>query len=190
MIKVALFASGSGTNVENIVNYFKNHKTIEISLIISDNKQAYVLKRAKKLNILSQYFSRKSFSASENILSFLKEKNIDFIVLAGFLSLVPTYLIRAYPKKIINIHPALLPNYGGKGMYGDNVHKAVITNQEKESGISIHYVNEEYDKGELIFQKKCKIYSEDTPDSLAKKIHQLEYKYFPAIIEKSIEKNR
>lgn len=190
MIKVALFASGSGTNVENIVNYFKNHKTIEISLIISDNKQAYVLKRAEKLNILSQYFSRKSFSASENILSFLKEKNIDFIVLAGFLSLVPTYLIRAYPKKIINIHPALLPNYGGKGMYGDNVHKAVITNQEKESGISIHYVNEEYDKGELIFQKKCKIYSEDTPDSLAQKIHQLEYKYFPAIIEKSIEKNR
>lgn len=188
MIKVALFASGSGSNAENIVNYFKNHKAIKIALIISDNKEAYVLERAKSLNVLSQYFSRKEFAKSEKVLSFLQEKNIDFIVLAGFLSFVPSYLTKAYPKKMINIHPALLPNYGGKGMYGDNVHKAVIANREKESGISIHYVNDVYDKGELIFQEKCKISSEDTPESLAKKIHQLEYKYFPTIIEKSIEK--
>lgn len=188
MIKVALFASGSGTNAENIINYFKEHKTIKIALIISDNKEAYVLERAKSLNVLSQYFSRKEFAKSEKVLHFLQEKNIDFIVLAGFLSFVPSYLTKAYPEKMINIHPALLPNYGGKGMYGGNVHKAVIANREKESGISIHYVNDVYDKGELIFQEKCKISSEDTPESLAKKIHQLEYKCFPTIIEKSIEK--
>ena len=138
MYKLALFASGSGTNVENIAKYFENHNDIEIKLVLSNKPDAYVLERAKKLNIKSVIFNREQFYNTDEVLNILKNENIDFIVLAGFLWLIPDNLLRAYPQKIINIHPALLPKYGGKGMYGDRVHKAVVDNKEKESGISIH----------------------------------------------------
>jgi len=186
MYKIALFASGSGTNVENIAEYFKNHSDIEIALILSNKSDAYVLKRAKKMEIKAMVFNRKQFYNTDNILNTLKDENIDFIVLAGFLWLIPNNLLQEYPQKIINIHPALLPKYGGKGMYGDKVHKAVVDNKEKESGITIHYVNEKYDEGDIIFQAKCKVLPNDTPDDVASKVHNLEYKHFPEIIEKIV----
>ena len=133
-------------------------------------------------------FSREAFESGEAILDILKTYQIDFIVLAGFLWLIPEYLIQEYPNKIINIHPALLPKYGGKGMYGMNVHKAVVENKEKETGITIHYVNKEYDKGDVIFQAKCDVLSNDTPDTIAKKVHQLEYEHFPKVINQIITK--
>jgi len=186
MKHIAIFASGSGTNAENIAKYFQNDENIEISLILSNKKQALVLEKAKKLNIKSIYFSKEDFKNSTKILDFLKNENIDFIVLAGFLLLIPKYLIQAYPNKIINIHPALLPKYGGKGMYGSNVHKAIIENNETESGISIHYVNEKYDEGNIIFQAKCTVEKNDTHETLAEKIHKLEHKHFPLIIKKTL----
>lgn len=183
MIKIAIFASGSGSNAENIVNYFENDKNIKISLIISNKSNAFVHERAKKLGIESVTFSRNDFETSEKVVDYLKQKNIDFIVLAGFLLKVPQNLLDAYPNNIINIHPALLPKYGGKGMYGDNVHKAVLAAGETESGITIHRVNENYDEGTIIFQAKCAIDKNDTCEDVANKVHSLEYKYFPIIIE-------
>lgn len=183
MNKIAIFASGSGTNAENIINFFKENKKIEISLIFSNNKNAYVIQRAINHNIKYHIFSRPEFYQTKNILDILQDHQIDFIILAGFLWLIPEYLIDAYPNKIINIHPALLPKYGGKGMYGINVHKAVIENNEKESGITIHYVNKEYDKGNIIFQAKCPVLPDDQPEDVAKKVHELEYAHFPKVIE-------
>jgi len=187
MKNIAIFASGSGTNAENIINYFKNNDDVNIALIVSNKKDAYVLERAKKYGIRTSVLPKKDFQNKEKVLQLLKENNIDFIVLAGFLLLIPEFLIDEYPDKIINIHPALLPKYGGKGMYGDNVHKAVIEAKEKESGITIHYVNKDYDKGEIIFQAKCKIDENDSYQDLASKIHSLEYEYFPKIIEQVLE---
>jgi phosphoribosylglycinamide formyltransferase-1 len=189
MKKVALFASGSGTNVENIVNYFNNSSEIEISIILSNNSEAFVLERAKKFNIPTFVFNRTQLNNSNDVIDVLNNYDVDYIVLAGFLWLIPNNLIKKFPKRIINIHPALLPKYGGKGMYGDNVHKSVVENNETESGITIHFVNEEYDKGDIIFQSKCKVLSTDTAKDVAKKIHTLEYKYFPEIIEKLIKDN-
>jgi phosphoribosylglycinamide formyltransferase 1 len=186
MNKIAIFASGSGTNAENIIKFCKENKKIEISIVFSNNKNAYVIQRAINHNIKYYVFSRPEFYSSQNILKTLKEQKIDFIVLAGFLWLIPEYLIDTYPNKIINIHPALLPKYGGKGMYGMNVHKAVKENNEKETGITIHYVNKEYDKGDIIFQAKCEILPEDTPEAIAKKVHELEYMHFPKVIEKIV----
>ncbi|MDA3954814.1 MAG: phosphoribosylglycinamide formyltransferase [Bacteroidales bacterium] len=186
MNKIAIFASGSGTNAENIINFFKENKKIEISIIFSNNKNAYVIQRAINHGIKHYIFSRPDFYNSDRVLQILRENNINFIVLAGFLLLIPEYLINEYPNKIINIHPALLPKYGGKGMYGMNVHKAVVENKETESGITIHYVNKEYDQGDIIFQAKCPIKLTDTPEDVAKKVHELEYKYFPTIIEKTL----
>jgi len=183
MNKIAIFASGSGTNAENIIKFSKENKKFEISAIFSNNKNAYVVQRAINHNIKYHIFSRTEFYKSLYILELLKDEDIDFIVLAGFLWLIPEYLIETYPNKIINIHPALLPKYGGKGMYGMNVHKSVIENKEKESGITIHYVNKEYDKGNIIFQAKFKISDNDTPENVAKKVHELEYKHFPEVIE-------
>ena len=183
MKNIAIFASGSGTNAENIARYFESHSHIHVKLILSNKPDAYVLERAKKLNISTLTFTKKELYQRDKILSVLEDNKIDLIVLAGFLLLIPTYLIEAYQGKIINIHPALLPNYGGKGMYGDRVHRAVLDNQEQESGITIHYVNEHYDEGNIIFQKKCPVYSDDTPDSLAERIHQLEHEYYPRVIE-------
>lgn len=187
MLKIAIFASGSGSNAENIANYFKDDKDINISLIISNKADAYVHQRAKNLNIESVTFSKTDFETSGKVLSLLKERGIDFIVLAGFLLKVPDNLLEAYPNKIVNIHPALLPKFGGKGMYGDNVHKAVIEAREKETGITIHYINENYDEGDIIFQAKCPVEKGDSYEDVAKKVHILEYAHFPVIIEKILK---
>jgi phosphoribosylglycinamide formyltransferase-1 len=186
MKKIAIFASGSGTNAENIIKYFKNQSEIKVELVFTNKTDAYVIERAKNLNVDYHIFNRYEFYETNDVLKVLLAKNIDFIILAGFLWLIPANLISNFHNRIINIHPALLPKYGGKGMYGMKVHEAVIQNKEPESGISIHYVNEKYDEGELIFQAKCSINPDDTPESLANMIHALEYKYFPEVIEKTI----
>lgn len=183
MIRIAIFASGSGSNAENIANYFKNKPEVEISLILTNNSEAFVIKRAKKLNIKSLIFTKEQFLKTDKILHFLLKNNINLIVLAGFLLKIPENLIKSFPNKIINIHPALLPKFGGKGMYGDNVHKAVVEAKETESGITIHYVNEHYDEGKIIFQAECPVLSTDTYETVSKKIHQLEYEHFPKVIE-------
>lgn len=186
MTNIAIFASGSGSNAENIINYFESNDSIAVSTIISNKSDAFVHKRAEKHKIESITFQKSDFSESENVLNYLKSKNIDFIVLAGFLLKIPKNIIENYPNKIINIHPALLPRYGGKGMYGDHVHKAVVDAKEKESGITIHYVDENYDQGNIIFQAKCNIKPTDTYQDVANKVHELEYSFFPTIIEKII----
>ncbi len=182
MNKIAIFASGSGTNAENIIKFCKENKKNEISAIFSNNKNAYVIQRAINHNIKHHVFSRPEFYETQNILKILKEDNIDFIVLAGFLWLIPEYFIDAYPNKIINIHPALLPKYGGKGMFGMHVHDAVVANKETETGITIHFVNKEYDKGSIIFQSKFSVLPNDTSSDIAKKVHELEYEHFPKVI--------
>lgn len=182
MKKIAILASGSGSNAENIHNYFKGNSNIAVSLILTNNPKAHILERAKRLKIETVTFNKQEFRGSSKIVDTLKERNIDLIVLAGFLWLIPKQLIKAFPNKIINIHPALLPKYGGKGMFGDNVHKAIVENKETETGITIHYVNEVYDEGEIIFQKSCKVLPTDSVDDVADKVHELEYEYFPKII--------
>jgi phosphoribosylglycinamide formyltransferase 1 len=183
MKKIAILASGSGTNAEAIAIHLMGHSSLQVDLIASNKADAFVLERAENLGIKSGIFSKKTLNDG-SFLEMLKKNKIDYIVLAGFLLKVPLNLIKAYPEAIINIHPALLPSYGGKGMYGDKVHQTVIDNKETESGISIHYVNEHFDEGEIIFQAKCEISKSDTPDDLAAKIHKLEHKYFPEIVEK------
>jgi phosphoribosylglycinamide formyltransferase 1 len=184
--KIAILASGSGSNAENIANYFKNSE-VEITLILTNNPQAYVLERAEKLGIESLIFDREQFTKSDFVVDELRNKNIDLVVLAGFLWLIPKNLIEAFPNKIINIHPALLPKFGGKGMYGDHVHKAVKEAGEKETGITIHFVNEHYDEGGIIAQFSTQLDENDDYQSIAKKVHQLEYEYFPQVIEKVVE---
>jgi len=182
MIRIIIFASGSGTNAQNIIQYFKKSKKIEITAVLSNNKDAKVLERAKNFEIKSKVFTRNEFYETNNILQYLKEE-ADFIVLAGFLWKIPEKIIEVFPNKIINIHPALLPKYGGKGMYGMNVHRAVVANKEDTTGITIHYVNKDYDEGAIIFQIKVSLSSEDTPETVAQKIHQLEQDNFPKVIE-------
>ena len=182
MKRIVIFASGSGTNAENIIQYFQKSTVATVVQVLSNKKDAKVLKRANKLNVSSLYFTRSEFYDSDKILELLKNE-ADFIILAGFLWRVPINILQSFPDKIINIHPALLPKYGGKGMYGMHVHNAVIDNQENETGITIHYVNENYDEGAIIFQKSVAIDKSDTAKSVAEKIHQLEMKYFPAVIE-------
>jgi len=186
MKRIAIFASGSGTNTQRIIEYFQGSHQISIGLILSNNRDAYVLERARKEKIPTVCFNRKEFYESNFILDILSVQGIGFIVLAGFLWLIPEYLLNAYKGNIINIHPALLPKYGGKGMYGMHVHEAVIKSGDKESGITIHFVNEKYDDGQIIFQAKCLVEPSDTAETLAGKIHQLEYKYFPEVIESVI----
>ena len=182
--KIAIFASGSGSNAENIINYFSDSaKNIDVTLILTNNKNAFVIERAIKYSIPYIVFDRNQFNNTNEIVEKLLAHKIDLVVLAGFLWLVPANLIKAFPNKIINIHPALLPKHGGKGMYGDKVHKTVIENKEKESGITIHYVNEEYDKGSIIHQSKCAVGPSDDAESLAQKVHKLEYDNFPKVIE-------
>ncbi|MCU4174609.1 phosphoribosylglycinamide formyltransferase [Carboxylicivirga sp. N1Y90] len=182
MKKIVLFASGSGSNVENIVNYFKKNETVEIIKVYTNNPKAYVIERCGKLGLPCSIFSRKEFVENLAVLDELKTLKPDLIVLAGFLWLIPKAYVEAFPKQIINIHPALLPKYGGKGMYGSHVHKAVVANNEVESGITIHYVNDKYDEGQVIKQVKCSITREDCADDVAEKVHQLEYSHFPATI--------
>lgn len=188
MKRIAIFASGSGSNAENIAHYFSNDPDVSVTLILTNNPNAFVLERAKKLGIKSILFEKEDFLKTDKILHFLIKNDIKLIVLAGFLLKMPKNLIKAFPHKIINIHPALLPKYGGQGMYGDKVHEAVITAHEKESGITIHYVNEHYDEGEIIFQAKCPVTPTDTADDVANKVHALEYEYFPGVIRQVLSK--
>ena len=185
-MNVAIFASGNGSNAQRIIEYFSGNTFIKIALVLSNKEDAYVLSRAEKLNIPSFTFSSAELKNSSVILNKLKEFEIGFIVLAGFMIKIPDLLIKEYPGRIINIHPALLPKHGGKGMFGEYVHKAVIDAGEKESGITIHYVNESYDEGKIIFQVKCDVDKKDTPETLAAKIHKLEHYHYPRIIEKVI----
>ena len=188
MKRIIIFASGSGSNAENIIKYFETIKTAKVTLVLSNNQQAKVFNRCNMLGVRCLFFSKKSFSATDEILNLLKME-ADYIILAGFLLKVPSKITDAFPNKIINIHPSLLPKYGGKGMYGMNVHNAVKENKEIETGITIHFVNEKYDDGAIIFQEKTSISSNDTSEMIAEKIHVLEYKHFPIIIEKVILDN-
>ncbi|MDL2212620.1 phosphoribosylglycinamide formyltransferase [Bacteroides sp. OttesenSCG-928-D19] len=180
---IAIFASGSGSNAENIVRYFQDNDAVKVKLIIANKNDAYVLQRARNLNIPSAVFLKEEWKTAENIVSILKEYKIDFIVLAGFLLRIPDTLLHAYPNSIINIHPALLPKYGGKGMYGDHVHKAVVAAGDTQSGITIHYIDDKYDEGEMIAQFACEVEPEDTYETVAAKVHALEYEHFPRVIE-------
>jgi len=186
MIKLAILASGNGTNAQRISEYFANHSRVKVDCIIYNMRDAYVAQRAQKLGIPAYYFGRADFYDNGRVLRFLQERDIDWVILAGFLWLVPEDILSAFPNRVINIHPALLPAYGGKGMYGHHVHEAVIANKEKESGITIHIVDKHYDRGTTLFQAKCQLTDSDTPDTLADKIHQLEQTYFPVVIEKAV----
>ncbi len=185
--RIAIFASGYGSNAESIVQYFRNRDSASVDLIVSNNVNAYVLKRAEKLGISFYVINRTDFKQPENLIKLLEKNKIDFIVLAGFLWLIPLELISIFPQRIINIHPALLPKYGGKGMYGEHVHKAVSESGDIETGITIHYVNQDYDEGAIIFQKKIEIKAGEKPEMIAEKIHALEHAHFPIIIEKIIK---
>lgn len=186
MKNIAIFASGEGTNAQRIIDYFKASDKLKVALVVSNKSAANVLNRAEKANIPTLLITRADFYESDTTIKALHAAHIDFIVLAGFLWMIPPNLIQAFPKKMINIHPALLPKFGGKGMYGMNVHTAVVKAGETESGISIHYVNEQYDEGEIISQHRCSISKEDTAETVAAKIHELEYEFFPKAIEKAI----
>lgn len=186
--RIAIFASGTGSNAQKIVSHFRAHPSIEVILIVSNKAQAKVLEMAQENSIDTWVISRESFYKSEDILKKLTAYSIDFVVLAGFLWLIPQYLVRQYKNRMVNIHPALLPKYGGKGMYGMNVHRAVKEMGETESGMTIHYVDEQYDEGNIIFQASCALNSEDTPESIAHKVLQLEHEHFAKVIENILEK--
>lgn len=188
MKRLAIFASGSGTNAENLIRYFRTKDSARVELVLTNRQDAGVICRAEELGVKAVIFSRDEFYGSDQVLELLKDRRIDFVVLAGFLWLVPDSLLVAYKDRIVNIHPALLPSYGGKGMYGDRVHRAVIENGEMESGISIHHVNQAYDGGDIIFQAKCQVMKGDTPEQLAARIHELEYKHFPRVVEELLNK--
>lgn len=188
MIKIAIFASGNGSNAENIIHYFSKNSQATVALVVSNNKDAYVHIRAESLGVPSCSFNKAEFESGTVVLDTLREYDIDFIVLAGFLLKVSQPFLDAYPNKIVNIHPALLPKYGGKGMYGERVHQAVVEARETESGITIHYINENYDEGDILFQAKCDVLSGEDADEVARKVHELEYLYFPKVIEEAIIK--
>lgn len=187
--QIVIFASGTGTNAENIIRYFQKTPDTRVAAVFSNRRSAPVLKKAHKLKVKALHFDRDALYNSNEVLHVLEDINPDLIVLAGFLWIFPQNIINSFSGKLINIHPALLPNYGGKGMYGNKVHEAVITNKDEESGISIHHVNEIYDEGEIIFQAKTPVSANETPESLAEKIHQLEYEHFPKIIEQLLQKS-
>ena len=187
MIYLAVFSSGAGSNAQKIIGHFNKRETVaKVSLVVCNKKNAGVLQVAAAAGVPTLIIERERFAAGDGYTAALRDKGIDFIVLAGFLWKVPDALIEAYPRRIVNIHPALLPKWGGKGMYGAFVHEAVVKAAEPESGITIHYVDEHYDHGDVIFQATCPVTPEDTPDSLAKKVHQLEHQYYPEVIEKVI----
>ncbi len=184
--KIAVFASGTGTNAANIIQYFSDKQTAQVALIVCNNANAGVLKIAADNNIPSVIIQKENFFKGDAYLPELKNAGIHFIVLAGFLWKIPSLIIQTFRDRIINIHPALLPKFGGKGMYGNFVHEAVLSAKEKQSGITIHFVDELYDNGKTIFQTTCPVYENDTTETLAKRIHELEYKYFPKVIEELI----
>ena len=188
--RIAIFASGSGSNAQKIMEHFKRHNDAEVAIVLTNNPQAYVLQRADNFEIPSHIFTRKEFYETDEVIRLLKNLNVDLIVLAGFLLLVPPALLKAFPNKVINLHPALLPKYGGKGMYGDYVHKAVLDDKEEESGITIHFVNENFDEGEIIHQSRFKIEPGDTLEMVKFKGQQLEHHHFPRVVENLLKKMR
>jgi len=185
-IKLAVFASGNGSNAQNIVEYFIDSSVIEVALIVTNNENAFVIERSKKMNIPFEIISKSKLNDSFFTTSILVEYQIDWIILAGFLLKIPEYIISMFPNRILNIHPALLPKYGGKGMYGNFVHQAVKENGEPYTGITIHLVNENFDEGTILFQAVCEISQDDSIEVIANKVHELEFRYFPEIIKKTI----
>ena len=186
--RIVIFASGNGTNTQNIIKYFQNSKHAQVVCVLSNNKNAKVLDRSLDLNIEALSFTKAEMLAPQGLLSLLNNRKPDLLVLAGFLLKFPEIIIDAYPNQVINIHPALLPKYGGKGMYGHHVHKAVVANKETHSGITIHYVNNQYDQGKIIFQKKTTIVPQDTPQDVAVKVQLLEHQWFPKVLEDILTK--
>ena len=186
MTRIAIFASGSGSNAENIIRYFSDNKIVKVVLVLSNNSRSGVLVRAKLHNIPTFIFTKNDLNECSKVHNVLKDYNASMIVLAGFLLKIPLCMIKAYPNSILNIHPALLPKYGGNGMYGMNVHKAVVENNEQRTGITIHYVNENYDEGAIIFQATCNIDENDLPEDVKTKVQALELCHFPSVIESII----
>ena len=187
MKRIVIFASGSGTNAENLITYFKNRTHASVIQVLTNNPHAKVLDRARNLQVSALSFNRIAFSQTDDVLNILKANDPDLIVLAGFLWKFPEFILNEFPNKVINIHPALLPKYGGKGMYGNHVHEAIVNNKETETGITIHYVNEHYDAGAIIFQAKCKVLPTDTAQHVAGNIHKLEMEHFPKVVEKLLK---
>lgn len=190
MIQLAIFASGAGSNAQNIIDFYKNSQQIRIAAIYTNRANAGVIEIAREHQIPLFLLSKSESRDGSFLLNHLRSQSIDFVVLAGYLALVPPEVIQAFPQRIINIHPSLLPKYGGKGMYGMHVHEAVVKQGEKESGITIHLIDEEYDRGEILLQKKCSVGSEDTPEAVAHKVHELEYAYFPSVIDLWVRKSQ
>ena len=186
MTRIAIFASGAGSNAAKIIDYFRNHQTVSVALVVCNKPGAGVISIAEKENIPVLIIDKEQFFRGDGYVPLLRSKNIDFIVLAGFLWKIPSTILSAYSNSIINIHPALLPKYGGKGMYGLNVHASVLSSGDQETGITIHYVDEHYDNGDVIFQERCKVSPTDTPETLAEKVHQLEHQHFPRVIEQVV----
>ncbi|MBR1469833.1 MAG: phosphoribosylglycinamide formyltransferase [Prevotella sp.] len=186
MTQIAIFVSGSGTNCENIIRFFSGHPEIGVSLVVSNRADAYALVRAERLSVPAVVVPKNDFSNEEKILALLRKYKVDFIVLAGFLLKIPPYLIEAYPRRMLNLHPALLPKYGGKGMYGHHVHEAVWAAREPETGITIHWVTAEYDRGPILAQFRTQLLPSDTPEKIAARIHELEQQHFPQVIEAAI----
>lgn len=186
--RIAIFASGSGSNAQKIMEHFKKHPDAEVAIVLSNNPNAYVLQRADNFEVPSHVFDRFDFYKTNAVVDLLRKMEIDIIVLAGFLWLIPENMLKAYPNKIINIHPALLPKYGGKGMYGDHIHKAVIENRDSESGITIHFVNENFDEGEIIYQARFRIEKDDDIEIIKFKGQQLEHLHYPRIVESLLKK--
>jgi phosphoribosylglycinamide formyltransferase-1 len=184
MKRIVIFASGGGTNAENLIKFFHNRENASVIQVLTNNPHANVLDRAKKLKISALSFNRIAFTKSDDVLNIVKAAKPDLIILAGFLWKFPDAILNAFPNKVINVHPALLPKFGGKGMYGMHVHEAVVANKETETGITIHYVNEHYDEGAIIFQAKCDVTPTDSADDVAAKIHELEMKHFPEVVNK------
>lgn len=186
--RIAIFASGSGSNAQKIMEYFKNHNDAEVAIVLTNNPEAYVLQRADNFEIPSHIFDKQEFYKTDHVVQVLKNLQIDLIVLAGFLWLIPQNLIKAFPNKIINIHPALLPKFGGKGMYGDKVHQSVLDSGEEESGITIHLVNENFDEGEVIHQSRFRIEQGDDIEMIKFKGQQLEHLHYPKVVEQILKK--
>ncbi|WP_027879413.1 phosphoribosylglycinamide formyltransferase [Mesoflavibacter zeaxanthinifaciens] len=184
MKRVVIFASGSGSNAENLIKFFHNSDNASVVQVLTNNPHAKVLERCKRLKVSALSFNRIAFTQTEDVLNILKSSNPDLIILAGFLWKLPENILKNFPNKVINIHPALLPKFGGKGMYGMNVHEAVVNNKETETGITIHYVNENYDEGAIIFQAKCKVEASDSAEDVATKIHKLEMEHFPKVVDR------
>ncbi|MGS2725812.1 phosphoribosylglycinamide formyltransferase [Psychroserpens sp. BH13MA-6] len=187
MKRIVIFASGSGTNAENLIKFFHNRENASVIQVLTNNPHAKVLERAKKLKVSALSFNKIAFTETDDVLNILKAAHPDIIVLAGFLWKFPERILNVFPNKVINIHPALLPKYGGKGMYGKHVHQAVVDNHEKETGITIHYVNEHYDEGAIIFQARCAVDAADSAETVASKIHTLEMEHFPRIVTQLLD---